>query len=86
MTSRRRSARWKRALWRLPRSTLQPERLAPVASRPLAFTPTWFQVFPGVDLQAPVTYARGLSGNAATIFGGNQLAVLPEAQGLKDCV
>jgi Protein of unknown function (DUF1302) len=38
----------------------------------LAFTPTWYQVFPGVDLQAPVTFARGLSGNAATIFGGNQ--------------
>ena len=38
----------------------------------LAFTPTWYQVFPGVDLQAPVTYARGLSGNAPTIFGGNQ--------------
>lgn len=38
----------------------------------LAFTPTWYQVFPGVDLQAPVTYARGLSGNAATIFGGNE--------------
>lgn len=37
-----------------------------------AFTPTWFQVFPGVDLQAPVTFAQGLSGNAATIFGGNQ--------------
>ena len=25
----------------------------------LAFTPTWFQVFPGVDLSAPVTYSRG---------------------------
>ncbi len=22
----------------------------------LAFTPTWFQVFPGVDLSAPITY------------------------------
>nr|WP_301334567.1 DUF1302 domain-containing protein [Variovorax dokdonensis] len=38
----------------------------------LAFTPTWFQVFPGVDLSMPLTYAIGLSGNAATIFGGNQ--------------
>jgi hypothetical protein len=38
----------------------------------LAFTPTWFQVFPGVDLSAPVTFATGLSGNAATVFGGNQ--------------
>ena len=38
----------------------------------LAFTPTWFQVFPGVDLQAPLTYAIGLKGNSATVFGGNQ--------------
>ena len=37
-----------------------------------AFTPTWFQVFPGVDLSAPMSYAVGLSGNAATVFGGNQ--------------
>ena len=29
-------------------------------------------MFPGVDLSAPVTYSRGLSGNAPTIFGGNQ--------------
>ncbi|MDM0073746.1 DUF1302 domain-containing protein [Variovorax sp. J2P1-59] len=38
----------------------------------VAFTPTWFQVWPGVDLSMPVSYAVGLSGNAATIFGGNQ--------------
>jgi uncharacterized protein DUF1302 len=38
----------------------------------VAFTPTWYQVFPGVDLSAPLTYAIGLSGNAATVFGGNQ--------------
>jgi len=25
-----------------------------------------------VDLQAPITYATGLNGNAATSFGGNQ--------------
>src|SRR5205814_693556 len=37
-----------------------------------SFTPTWFQVLPGVDLSAPVTYAIGVSGNAATTFGGNQ--------------
>ena len=37
-----------------------------------SFTPTWFQVLPGVDLSAPVTYAIGISGNAATTFGGNQ--------------
>jgi len=38
----------------------------------LGFTPTWYQVFPGVDMSMPVTYAVGLSGNAATTFGGNQ--------------
>jgi hypothetical protein len=38
----------------------------------LGFTPTWYQVFPGVDLSAPLTYALGLSGNAATVFGGNE--------------
>jgi hypothetical protein len=38
----------------------------------IAFTPTWFQVVPGVDVSLPVTYAVGLSGNAATVFGGNE--------------
>jgi Protein of unknown function (DUF1302) len=38
----------------------------------VGFTPTWYQVFPGVDLSAPLTYAVGLSGNAATVFGGNE--------------
>ena len=38
----------------------------------LGFTPNWYQVFPGVDLSAPVSYAIGLKGNAATTFGGNQ--------------
>ena len=37
-----------------------------------AFTPTWYQVMPGVDLSMPITYSVGLSGNAATTFGGNQ--------------
>jgi hypothetical protein len=37
-----------------------------------AFTPTWYQVFPGVDLSLPLTYSVGLYGNAATTFGGNQ--------------
>ena len=37
-----------------------------------AFTPSWFQVFPGVDLSAPMTYAIGVSGNSATVFGGNE--------------
>ncbi|HVO06873.1 MAG TPA: DUF1302 domain-containing protein [Burkholderiaceae bacterium] len=38
----------------------------------VAFTPTWYQVFPGVDLSAPLTYAVGIAGNAATVFGGNE--------------
>ena len=37
-----------------------------------AFTPVWYQVFPGVDLSAPVTYAVGLHGNSAVTFGGNE--------------
>ncbi|MBK6854411.1 MAG: DUF1302 domain-containing protein [Burkholderiales bacterium] len=38
----------------------------------LGFTPNWFQVLPGVDLSMPISYAVGVSGNAATTFGGNQ--------------
>lgn len=38
----------------------------------LAFTPTWYQVLDGVDLSMPLTYSQGLSGNAPTIFGGNE--------------
>jgi Protein of unknown function (DUF1302) len=36
------------------------------------FTPTWFQVFPGVDLLAPITWSQGISGNAAVAFGGSE--------------
>jgi hypothetical protein len=36
------------------------------------FTPTWFQVFPSVDLTLPISWAQGLSGTAATLFGGNE--------------
>lgn len=38
----------------------------------VGFTPTWFQVMPGVDLSAPFSVAVGLAGNAPTVFGGNQ--------------
>jgi hypothetical protein len=38
----------------------------------LAFTPTWYQTFAGVDLSLPFSYSQGLSGNAPTVFGGNQ--------------
>jgi len=30
----------------------------------IAFTPTWFQVFPSIDLTLPMSYSRGLSGNS----------------------
>lgn len=36
------------------------------------FTPTWFQVYPGMDLSAPVTWSQGLSGNSAVLLGGNE--------------
>ena len=36
------------------------------------FTPTWFQVFPGVDMSAPMTWSQGLSGNSAVQLGGNK--------------
>lgn len=38
----------------------------------LSFSPVWYQVFPSVDLYAPVTLSRGMYGNAATTLGGNQ--------------
>ncbi len=40
----------------------------------LNFTPTWFQVMPGVDMSLPASYAVGLSGNAAVQSGGNKHA------------
>jgi hypothetical protein len=35
------------------------------------FTPTWFQVFPSVDLSMPLSWSGGLSGNSAVLSGGN---------------
>jgi hypothetical protein len=35
------------------------------------FTPTWFQVRPGMDLLAPLSWSQGISGNAAVLAGGN---------------
>ena len=56
------------------------------------FTPTWFQVFPGVDLSAPVAWSQGIDGNAAVLLGGYRGAGnysigvgrrhLPEVQGI----
>ncbi len=40
----------------------------------LSFTPSWYQVFPGVDLLMPLFYTRGLSGNAAVSGGGDKSA------------
>jgi hypothetical protein len=34
------------------------------------FTPTWFQVFPSVDLSAPLTWSGGISGTSAVLSGG----------------
>jgi hypothetical protein len=34
-------------------------------------TPTWFQVRPGMDLLAPLSWSQGISGNAAVNGGGN---------------
>ena len=36
------------------------------------FTPTWFQVLPGVDMLAPMTWSAGVAGNSAVTFGGNE--------------
>ncbi len=33
-------------------------------------TPTWFQVYPGVDLLAPISWSQGLAGNSAIAGGG----------------
>jgi hypothetical protein len=36
------------------------------------FTPTWYQAFPGVDMNMPITWSQGIRGTAATTFGGNK--------------
>lgn len=36
------------------------------------FTPTWYQVTPGLDLSLPISVNFGLSGNSAVQFGGNE--------------
>jgi hypothetical protein len=38
----------------------------------LTFTPTWFQVLPGVDMSAPLSYSVGLKGNSGVQAGGNK--------------
>lgn len=36
----------------------------------LSFTPSWTQVYPGVDISLPIFYSRGISGNAPSNGGG----------------
>jgi len=36
------------------------------------FTPTWFQVLPGVDMLMPLSWSNGVYGNAAVSTGGNK--------------
>lgn len=36
------------------------------------FNPTWYQVFPGVDMYLPVSYNIGLKGHSAVQLGGNE--------------
>ena len=38
----------------------------------MAFTPTWYQAFEGVDLTLPITYGRGLYGTSPVAGGGNE--------------
>ncbi|MBL0089935.1 MAG: DUF1302 domain-containing protein [Ideonella sp.] len=38
----------------------------------ISFTPTWYQALTGVDLSLPISWSQGISGNAATLFGGNK--------------
>ena len=38
------------------------------------FTPTWFQVFPGMDLSMPLSFGLGLYGNSAVSNGSNKNA------------
>lgn len=38
----------------------------------LTFNPSWLQVFPGVDLFAPMSYSVGLFGNSPVSLGGNE--------------
>jgi hypothetical protein len=38
------------------------------------FTPTWFQVSPGMDMFVPLSWSQGISGNSAVAQGGNESA------------
>jgi hypothetical protein len=34
------------------------------------FEPSWFQVFPGIDMSMPIVYTNGLKGTSPVLFGG----------------
>jgi hypothetical protein len=36
------------------------------------FTPTWYQVLPGMDMLAPLSWSQGISGNSAITAGGQE--------------
>jgi hypothetical protein len=38
------------------------------------FSPTWFQVLPGLDMFAPLSWSQGISGNSAVTQGGSESA------------
>ena len=38
----------------------------------LNFTPTWYQVLPGVDFLLPLSWSQGISGNSAIVAGGSK--------------
>jgi hypothetical protein len=38
------------------------------------FTPTWFQVFPSVDVLMPLSWSGGIAGNSAVTAGGQERA------------
>lgn len=40
----------------------------------LSFTPTWYQVFPGIDMTLPLNYGMGLKGNSPAALGANENA------------
>lgn len=40
----------------------------------IAFTPTWFQVFPGIDMTLPLNYSVGLKGNSPAPLGAAENA------------
>lgn len=40
----------------------------------IAFTPTWFQVFPGIDVTLPLNYSVGLKGNSPAPLGAAENA------------